>query len=840
MAKNSKSMNGRGCARMMLDNGLEIWHVASPRFASVSVRIGVRTGSVDEGVFGGCGISHFAEHMAFIGAGKRGNESVSVDASAMGAELNACTWNDRTVYSADCPSHKLGDVLELLSQMLFEPNFTDEAFAKERDVILREIDMCSDDADEIVYDNLFAKMYLRNPIRYPIIGIKQRFESVKPDDLRAYFKNRYCAANMFVCISSSLPDSQVFAAVKKYFGERDGRILPSACEVELPQISSREIVEFGDCDIAKCLLAFKINPRNSREQAVWECLSFLLGAGNSSILSRALKYERPLADSVDSEIFRSGADTALIISWECPAKNCQKAKESALAELKKIADGGISERQVNRFCKSRTAAYCDAMRNAQAAAETLSATAFYGSDFEIFELQSEAVANMQDSEFTDIIASGWDFGATTYSVLLPKASKPRRKSTENKTSLSAPCVDTLSNGMRVVTVVSEEFVRAHIRLFSFGGLQFLPACLRGAFGLAAICSLRDTSKKSFREISEFAEDNSISFFSEFSDASASICAEALPEDIDKALSLVSGGAFDFKINPQTFATERRCLISDILDDMDDPLNAATLELRKSFFATHPLSASVDGDIESLKKTTPRDAAKILRAMYGTDSAIIGVGKFDRRDFLDACEKYFGSVSRQSARAKLPELTYSSGYERKKFKAKKEQSALFYAFCDKGLDDFKNDPIRRIMSEYLGGENGDIFDNVRQKEGLAYTASLARIAGINAASIYFYALSSSKNMRRISEIFSTIAGNLASGKIDSAKFELARAGAIARVRDAMGDYSEIAGQAGISLFTRSKVCLADTLCENIEAVKLTEAVKFAKRVFGKSFVLEVGR
>ena len=80
----------------------------------------------------GCGVSHFAEHMAFIGAGGRREESVSADAAMLGAELNACTWNDRTVYSADCPTDSLGKTPSLLEEMLYEQHFTEGPFEHER------------------------------------------------------------------------------------------------------------------------------------------------------------------------------------------------------------------------------------------------------------------------------------------------------------------------------------------------------------------------------------------------------------------------------------------------------------------------------------------------------------------------------------------------------------------------------------------------------------------------------------------------------------------------------------------------------------------------------------
>ena len=282
-------------AYVRLENGLEIRHICCRRFASAGISVLVRTGSIHEGAMCGCGVSHFAEHMAFIGAGGRREESVSADAAMLGAELNACTWNDRTVYSADCPTESLEKTLALLSDMLFEPNFTEGAFENERGVILREIDMCSDDSGEKAYDNLFGKMYVSSPLRYPIIGIRKKFMGVEPPDLRGYFLGRYCADNMCVCVASALGHSEVFDTAARAFGGRGGNLKPVAVEQEPQQQCPREVLEYSNCDVSKCLLAFKVPCGNSVESAFWECLAMSLGDGNSSILSKKLKYGENLA-----------------------------------------------------------------------------------------------------------------------------------------------------------------------------------------------------------------------------------------------------------------------------------------------------------------------------------------------------------------------------------------------------------------------------------------------------------------------------------------------------------------------------------------------------------------
>ena len=63
----------------VLDNGIRIFILPSQRSASVSVQAWIKTGSIHEEEFLGCGLSHFLEHMAFNGTnGENGYTKLNV------------------------------------------------------------------------------------------------------------------------------------------------------------------------------------------------------------------------------------------------------------------------------------------------------------------------------------------------------------------------------------------------------------------------------------------------------------------------------------------------------------------------------------------------------------------------------------------------------------------------------------------------------------------------------------------------------------------------------------------------------------------------------------------
>lgn len=820
-----------------LENGLEVRHIRCRYFAAVGISVVVRTGNIHEGAMCGCGVSHFAEHMAFVGAGGRREESVSADAAMLGAELNAYTSHDRTVYFADCPTESLGKTLSLLSEMLFEPNFTEGAFEKERDVILREIDMCSDDAGEKVYDNLFRKMYISSPLRYPVIGLKKKFMGVRPPDLRGYFQDRYNADNMCVCVASALGHSEVFDAVSRAFGGRGGNLKPVMVEQELPQQCPREVLEYSNCDVSKCLLAFKVPCGNSVESAFWDCAAMSLGEGNSSILKKKLKYGENLVDYVGAYFFSAGAESALILSWECAAKNAESARETAAREVEKFARTGFSEMQISRYAKTRHAAVTEALRNSHIAADRLSDCAYLGAGLELYAHRAKSAGSGIFSNSADFLSARLDFGSSTYSAVLPGRSKPRvRRKAAPSPGFKIETRE-LPNGLKIAAITRKGLSRTNMRLCSFGGICGLDKPERDIYKLASICLLRGTSNRTFEEISELVENNAISFYGVFSDYCTAVCAESLPGDLPISAGLISDAALNFKIDSKIFESERRAAISRELDGRDDPLTFALRGLRMEFFGAYPLSSALCGDADAMKVASPADAEKVLSKVFPADKcAITAVGDFDSAEFLDDCESRFSGLARGCASLrKKAAFSFPKAREKVvKMDREKEQSVVFSAFSDAGAAEYKYKAVRAILLEYLGGENGEIFNCVRQRHGLSYSASASVISGTDAAALYFYGLTSHKNTGKVSDIFSEISERLAEGKIDERKFEAARSSVSDRFLEALCDPAEMGAYAAISQILRGEILTPEEVAREILEVDIQEGREYAARVFSREF------
>src|SRR5688500_63035 len=102
----------------------------------------VRTGARDE-TAEVSGVSHFLEHMLFKGTERRSAEDVNREFDEMGADYNAFTGEEYTVYyGAVLPEHQQS-ILDLLTDMM-RPTLRVEDFDTEKKVILEEIEMYKD------------------------------------------------------------------------------------------------------------------------------------------------------------------------------------------------------------------------------------------------------------------------------------------------------------------------------------------------------------------------------------------------------------------------------------------------------------------------------------------------------------------------------------------------------------------------------------------------------------------------------------------------------------------------------------------------------------------------
>ncbi|MDR2762072.1 MAG: insulinase family protein [Planctomycetaceae bacterium] len=200
-----------------LSNGLTIIAELNENAYSASIGFFVRTGSRNESAEI-LGASHFLEHLVFKGSESLSAIDVNCRLDELGADGNAFTENEQTVFHITLLPEFIGDAIELFGDIL-RPAFREKDFKMEKQVILEEIRMYCDQppfgADNIVRKNFFGN----HPLANSVLGEESTTSKLSVEQLKSYHAARYSPDNIVVVGTGKIEFDYFCNCVKKVFGK---------------------------------------------------------------------------------------------------------------------------------------------------------------------------------------------------------------------------------------------------------------------------------------------------------------------------------------------------------------------------------------------------------------------------------------------------------------------------------------------------------------------------------------------------------------------------------------------------------------------------------------------
>src|SRR5450759_1405588 len=137
-------MSGRSTVhRQVLPSGLTVLVETLPYVRSVALGYYLRSGSAVESEEHG-GASHFLEHLVFKGTQKRSTAEIAQAIDILGGDVDAFTGKEYTSFYAHVLDEQVDTALELLTEIVTLPRFSNDDIESERSVILEEIKMVED------------------------------------------------------------------------------------------------------------------------------------------------------------------------------------------------------------------------------------------------------------------------------------------------------------------------------------------------------------------------------------------------------------------------------------------------------------------------------------------------------------------------------------------------------------------------------------------------------------------------------------------------------------------------------------------------------------------------
>ncbi|MHB8599763.1 MAG: M16 family metallopeptidase [Ktedonobacteraceae bacterium] len=343
---NSSAANGTVFHTHTLKNGLQIVGQPMPDFESVAVSYYVRAGSRDEYNPDIAGVSHFLEHMVFKGTKTLDWQQITLEFNKIGAELNAFTSNEATVFYAHVLGEYLDKAVSLLSDMMY-PRLDESDFQMEKEVIVKEIARSEDRPYNRTYRRMMQTYFGDHPLGHDVLGTRESIRGMQIEQMRDYWRRRYAANNLILSIAGNFEWEHFVQLAEQHC---DNWRVGDADRVVEPYEPAHAINNvMVDPKLKQQIMILAMPAVDVRDPDYYAAIlgSSILGDSDGSRLYWNI-HQKGLAESASASLWGLEGTGILMMEANSTPEEAPRVLKLLRAELDSLLDDGIYEDELQR------------------------------------------------------------------------------------------------------------------------------------------------------------------------------------------------------------------------------------------------------------------------------------------------------------------------------------------------------------------------------------------------------------------------------------------------------------------------------------------------------------
>ena len=300
----------------VLSNGMTIlcWH--QPYLHGLEMGLYLKGGSIYE-TEETQGVSHLLEHLCFRGLGGLNHETLQRTLNRFGADMEGMTTAEAIVFRLTSLPRFFDGMLELFTRFFAQNPWSPEEIAKEKAIVIRQIEQAEEDFDELV-----DRAWRETPAGvFPRMGTAEAIEALDPDTIWNWQRLIFQPQNACLVITGNFSTGMERTAIETFSTLRNYTSEPPF-EQHVPlgfcmrDAESDMIVDSDDPDAqAQVHIAFDIDEENVFPLAA-RIVDAITAGNDDSILFQTLREEEALVAEIESYIQEMGQFHRLVIRYD--------------------------------------------------------------------------------------------------------------------------------------------------------------------------------------------------------------------------------------------------------------------------------------------------------------------------------------------------------------------------------------------------------------------------------------------------------------------------------------------------------------------------------------------
>ena len=332
-----------------LPSGLRVFVVEYDSPGLVAYYSIVRTGSRNEVEPGRSGFAHFFEHMMFRGTAQFPTEKYNAAIKAMGADSNAFTSDDMTVYHILAGAQALPTIVTIEADRFQHLEYAEAEFQKEARAVLGEYNKGASDPLQPMVEALYDHAFQTHTYKHTTIGFLRDIEDM-PNQFaysRQFFDRYYRPDNTILLIVGDVTADKVLPLIEEHYGAWSTGPARPTIPVEPPQPrEQRATVPWKGASLPMLFIGYHAPAFSTTniDSAALEVLAELVFAERSPLFRRLVLDEQKV-EHIDGSVERH-VDPNLfnILARVKQGKDVPYVEKAIYDEIARVAAQGTDDK----------------------------------------------------------------------------------------------------------------------------------------------------------------------------------------------------------------------------------------------------------------------------------------------------------------------------------------------------------------------------------------------------------------------------------------------------------------------------------------------------------------
>jgi predicted Zn-dependent peptidase len=302
----------------------------------------------------------------------------------------------------------------------------------------------------------------------------------------------------------------------------------------------------------------------------------------------------------------------------------------------------------------------------------------------------------------------------------------------------------------------------------------------------------------------------------------------LAEHLDLGLDILSDIFWTPAFRAEEVEAERSVILEEILMSKDEPEDLVHDLFGDALFPAHPLGRPVLG-VEETIEAMERDAiARFHDDHYRPEQVVVAAaGDLEHEAVVEAIAARCPMTAGGAPAARV--LPATPPQPRRVVKRKTEQTHLILGVRTPGTLDDDRFALELVNQALGGGISSRLFQEVRERRGLAYSVYSNRAAITDVGALALYAGTAPRNAKEVVSLFEAALDDLAAAGLTERELAIAKGQVKGSTVLGLEDTGARLGRIGRSQLLHGEVMPIDELLARMESVTMDDVARVVARL-----------